>query len=260
MGERDNRRDAAASDGSSLFTRILERIVPRTPDFHALLDAQCDVVVRGADALLAYMKSHDPADAERVRALEHEGDKLKRGNLDVLHRSFSTPLDREDIFQAIVAIDDVLNYAKATVTEMEALHVPPDEHTRAMAELMVVGARALQAGFKKLRNEPASAEADAEAAHKSERNTERVYRKALTELFDAEHYLSTQTTPQRETAAEMKVLLEPQPHDDTKGVQTAVGFVIEILKRREVYRHMSNAADRVAHAGDVLRDIVAKIA
>ena len=255
MAERD-----ASVERPSFLARIVERVLPRAPDFYALLNAQCDVVVAGADALVAYMASGDPAHAERVRALEHEGDALKRKNLDVLYRSFSTPLDREDIFQAIVAIDDVLNYAKATVTEMEVLHVPPDEHTRAMAELMAVGARALATGFKRLRDDPASAERDAEAAHKSERNTERIYRQAIAELFDAEHYLTTLTAPQRETAAEMKVLLEPHARGDAEGVQTAVGFVVEILKRREVYRHMSNAADRVAHAGDVLRDIVAKIA
>ena len=35
--------------------------------------------------------------------------------------------------------------------------------------------------------------------------------------------------------------------------------VIEIFKRREVYRHLSNAADRVAEAGETLHDIVVKL-
>ncbi len=35
---------------------------------------------------------------------------------------------------------------------------------------------------------------------------------------------------------------------------------MEAFKRREVYRHMSNAADRLAHAGATLYDIVVKIA
>jgi len=33
----------------------------------------------------------------------------------------------------------------------------------------------------------------------------------------------------------------------------------EILKRREVYRHLSNGADRLARAGQTLHDIVVKI-
>ena len=40
----------------------------------------------------------------------------------------------------------------------------------------------------------------------------------------------------------------------------AFEYVMEAFKRREVYRHMSNAADRLAHAGATLYDIVVKIA
>jgi uncharacterized protein Yka (UPF0111/DUF47 family) len=34
---------------------------------------------------------------------------------------------------------------------------------------------------------------------------------------------------------------------------------VDRLKRREVYRHVSNAADRVAICGNTLQDIVVKI-
>lgn len=34
---------------------------------------------------------------------------------------------------------------------------------------------------------------------------------------------------------------------------------MEIFKKREVYRHISNAADRLAWAGESLRDIVVKL-
>jgi hypothetical protein len=35
-------------------------------------------------------------------------------------------------------------------------------------------------------------------------------------------------------------------------------FLVIRIKRREVYRHLSNAADRLDHAGDALRDISIK--
>jgi hypothetical protein len=34
---------------------------------------------------------------------------------------------------------------------------------------------------------------------------------------------------------------------------------MEVFKRREIYRHLSNAGDRVAHAGECLHDIVVKM-
>ena len=44
---------------------------------------------------------------------------------------------------------------------------------------------------------------------------------------------------------------------DTKA--TEIHLVIDIFKHREVYRHLSNASDRLARAGEVLHDIVVKI-
>jgi len=46
---------------------------------------------------------------------------------------------------------------------------------------------------------------------------------------------------------------------ETNTRVAAVKLVLEIFKRREVYRHLSNAADRLARAGEVLHDIVVKI-
>ena len=64
---------------------------------------------------------------------------------------------------------------------------------------------------------------NADAACKCERKCEKAYRRALAELFQGDDYLN-------------------------------------MFKRREIYRHLSNAADRVAAAGNRLHDIVVKIA
>jgi len=45
---------------------------------------------------------------------------------------------------------------------------------------------------------------------------------------------------------------------DPPAVCACLDFVITRIERREVYRHMSNAADRLAHAGEALRDISIK--
>ena len=247
-----------AIETDSVVARLFARVFPRMPDFYALLNGQCATVVEGLEALESFMQSGEAALASRVRELEHEGDRLKATHIDVLQRSFATPIDREDIYRAILAIDDVLNYAKTTVREMDVLGLPPDEHTLEMATLMSEGAHALQRGFATLEKDPGAAEVEAEHARKTERQTEKVYRRALAELFDARHYLETLTSAQRDEARELGVLLAPVEGSDSSTVATSVAFVVEILKRREIYRHMSNAADRIAHAGDVLHDIVVK--
>ena len=244
--------------GNSTLARLAALIFPRSPDFYALLEEQCRLLVDATTALFDYMRSGDEQHARRVREFEHAGDRLKARNLDVLHRAFSTPMDREDIFRAVTAIDTVLNYAKSTVVEMHLLGLPPDEHTLAMAEQLDAGARALRDGFAALEKHPERAEVAAEHARKTERRTEKLYRGALAELFDPEHYAATLTRSHQADAASLGVLLGPLDTQQCAAVSMGVAFVLEILKRREVYRHMSNAADRVASVGEVLHDIVVK--
>lgn len=244
----------------SLLQRAWWRLFPQMPDFHALINRQCQLMTEGTAELAAYMQTSEDVHADRVIELERQGDAVKEENMSTLHQAFATPYDREDIYRSIVAIDEVLNYAKSTIREIRGLHLVPDEHTRAMAALLHEGALALQHGYQRLAQQPLKAETDAEAARKTERAVEHIYREALSELFDASHYMATLTPEQQQAADDMEVLMQDLNTREVSGVGSAMGFVVEILKRREVYRHMSNAADRVAAAGQVLEDIVAKIA
>jgi uncharacterized protein Yka (UPF0111/DUF47 family) len=232
------------SSSNSAVTRIVDRVFPRMPDFYGLINAQCNLVCEGMDVFVHYMETGDPQFGERVRAMEKEGDELKARNMEVLGRAFATPMDREDIYRAIMTIDEILNYAKTTVREVEALELEPDEYMADMARLIRDGSRSLRDGYAKLSTSAAAADSDAAAARKAERSTEKVYRAALKELFNAEEHVSALGKKNRAEDAEAK----------------AMTYVIEMFKRRELYRHLSNAADRLEHAGGVLHDIVVQIA
>ncbi len=226
---------------SSVLTKVVDRVFPRTADFYSLLNDQCDLVVEAMEVFVQFMEKGDEALAEKVRALETRGDELKARNTDILNKSFSTPMDREDIYRAIASIDHIVNYAKTTTREIEVLKVEPDKYMLELAVLLKEGSYALQTGYRKLSHDPAQAEADAQAARKSERSAEKAYRRALGELFSSSSYLKE---------------LEDDAIDSHAQ---AMQMVLEIFKRREVYRHLSNAADRLARAGEVLHDIVVKI-
>jgi hypothetical protein len=128
------------------------------------------------------------------------------------------------------------------VREMEAFDVDPDTHTLEMAIHLKEGAEALQAGFGKIATTPTQAEADAQAARKAERQVEKCYRRALAELFAADAHHAKLREQGGGTGSD------------------ALRCMTEIMKRREVYRHLSNGADRLAHAGQTLHDIIVKIA
>jgi uncharacterized protein Yka (UPF0111/DUF47 family) len=225
----------------SVLTRLMNRVFPRMPDFYSLLNEQCDLVVEAMEVFVQFMENGDQALAKQVRSLEKRGDELKARNTDILNKSFSTPMDREDIYRAIATIDHVVNYAKTTTREIEVLAVEPDKYMLELAVLLKEGAYALQRGYRKLSENPQQAEEDSQAARKAERSSEKVYRRALGELFSEAGYIE---------------LLEQQ---ETGTRVAAVKLVLDIFKRREVYRHLSNASDRLARAGEVLHDIVVKI-
>ena len=206
----------------SVFRRLFDRVFPKMPDFFTLLTVQCQQVARTAGLLVEFMESGDPATGQMIRRDEHEADKIKVHNLHTLNEAFSTPIDREDLYRAIIDLDEVVNYCKTTVSEMDVLGLKPDKHCLEMAMHIKLGSDALALGFSRLAKTPREAAADADAARKAERKVEKAYRRAIAELFQGDDY-------------------------------------IHMFKRREIYRHLSNAADRMANCANTLHDIVVKM-
>ena len=206
----------------SVFKRLFDRVFPTMPDFYGMLIEQCTQVARTTGLLVEFMETGNPKIGSQIRQNEHEADRVKVKNLHTLNESFSTPIDREDLYCAIMDLDDVVNYCKTTVSEMEVLGLSPDKHCLEMAMHMKMGVDALLQGYSKLGKNPQAAAADADLARKAERRVEKNYRKAIAELFQGEDY-------------------------------------IHMFKRREIYRHLSNGADRMAHCANTLHDIVVKM-
>jgi len=222
--------------------KLIDKVIPPMPDFFSLINEQCELCVQTMCAFVVYMESGDTDKARLIRQLEKHGDALKQRNSKILNHAFTTPMDREDIYDAIMSIDDIINYAKTTVRELEVLEIQPDQSMLEMAIELRNGAEALQRGFAMLSRNPAHAEDDAIAARKAEQRVERVYRQAIATLFNPD------------------ALLKKVPGDDGGSEHQQLALVmVDIFKHREIYRHMSNGADRLAHTADKLNDIIVKI-
>ena len=224
----------------SWLRRIWEQLVPPMTDFHGLLRQQCDLLQASVAALDAYLQDADAALASDVRDRVRAGHELRDQNLALLYRSFITPIDREDIYTLTVAIDHILDYVNNTVREVETLRVEPDAWMRNMATQLGDGAVLLGQGLELLREQRAGEVAGVVNTRRIERYVEKLYREALMEMFEGEAYQSL------------------MDESSTATVQNCLQFVVSRMKRREVYRHLSNAADRLAHAGEALRNISIK--
>lgn len=206
------------------FLRNLFRAKP--DKFLVLLEKQADFTVQGMEALASYMESPNQASADEVTRLEKEADEVRRILIDELNRNFVTPIDREDLHALSRAIDDIIDYAFSTVGEMSMLEVHPNEYLRRIVSLLVDATREVYMGVIRLSDHPGVAEDHAVRAKALENRVEWVYREAIAALFR-------------------------MPQD--------VAHVVEMLKLREIYRHLSNAADRGDEAANILSDIVVKM-
>ncbi|MGQ9677270.1 MAG: DUF47 domain-containing protein [Chloroflexota bacterium] len=205
---------------------IRELFRPREVDFIKMLVEQAEKTRQGLEALEAFAKTGDEAMAKRVAELEREEDELRRVLIDELNRTFVTPIDREDIFALSRAIDDVLDYAYTTIDEMTMFDLKPAKHMHKMASVLREASEELYYGVLHLKDHPNVALSHASRAKSLENQAESMYREAIAELFET--------------------------------VRT-VEDVVYILKMREVYRHLSNAADRGDEAANIIGDIVVKM-
>jgi len=205
---------------------IRDLFKPREDKFMRLLVEQAAKTVEGMELLEEFMESTDREVAKRLVQVEKEADEVRRILIDELNRSFITPIDREDIFALSLTIDDIIDYGNSTVDEMVILEVESNSYLRRMVSLVREAAHEIYMGVVRLQDHPNVANDHAVRAKALENRVEHVYREALAELFHG---------------------------------PTDIDHVMEMLKLREIYRHLSNAADRGDEAANVIGDIVVKM-
>lgn len=205
----------------TIASRLFHRIFPPTLDFFGMLNNQIGIVLQMSELMVDYMEKKSTDIGNKIIVKEDEADKLQAKIIVDLNEAFSTPVDREDIYRAVMGIEAIANYIKATINEIEIFDLIPTIFDFDIAVRLRDGINALKSGFSILSTRPLDAVAYCDEARRFERKIEYIYRHALVELFTS---------------------------DDFKY----------IFKRREVYRHLSNAGDRLLSCANNLQDIVVK--
>ncbi len=159
--------------------------LPENGDVLGLLTEQIAVTSAGMDAF-ARWGAGDVAESDTVRTAEHDADERKRALIAAVRESFTTPLDPEDLFELSRGLDEVINGAKNTVREADALTILPDATMGTMCAQIAEGVQHLRGAFGALGRDPDAANVEAAAAIKAQRNLERTYRAAMSELIGRE--------------------------------------------------------------------------
>jgi predicted phosphate transport protein (TIGR00153 family) len=200
---------------------LKNRIFQKEKNFYKMLSDQAFKTLEGIEALGLFVENQSQDNAKRVKDIERKADDLRRILVEELNKTFVTPMDREDIYALSRAIDDIVDYANTTVDEMEIYEVASDEHLREMVDILRKAAREISDSVKGLETYPNIAMEHSIKAKSYENAMEKAYHSALADLF--------------------------------KKVDT-----VYMLKMREIYRHLSNAADRSDEAANIICSIVMK--
>ncbi len=201
---------------------LKEMFFPKKRDFFKMMLDHAAKTEEGLRALYEFMQDPTPEKGTRVEKIEEEADELRRLLVTELNDSFVTPIDREDIYSMTKSVDDMVDYAKSTVEEVRLFKIKPNQYLLKMTEALANMSGLLREAISLMQSKPLAAHDLATKAKKAENFIEHRYREGLAELFQS---------------------------DD----------VMEALKYREVYRHLSNAADHGDQAADILQHVVVKI-
>jgi predicted phosphate transport protein (TIGR00153 family) len=198
---------------------------PRQSNFIELLIQQSEYAVASVEALQAYFKKQSEKKSTRARQIEKDADEVRRILVHELLDTFVTPIDREDLFALSRALDNFVDYVYTTVEELEIFEMSASEEVLEFAELLLEMANELHLAIQRLLDHPGVATEHARRVKSLENQVEDAYRRRLAALFSG-------------------------PED--------VHHIMEMLKTREVLRHLSNAADQGDKAADIIMDIVVK--
>jgi predicted phosphate transport protein (TIGR00153 family) len=96
------------------------RLLPHDVSFFTHFEQQGKKTVEGCRAFLEMVENPTALEsqAERVKQIEHECDEITHAVVAGLHRTFITPIDRNDIYRLITKMDDIMDMVEAAADRL----------------------------------------------------------------------------------------------------------------------------------------------
>lgn len=203
-------------------------LLPRDEQFFDYFEQAARNIVSGAQALADLLDDYQNVERkiERIRELEHVGDTLTHQVWEALHKTFVTPIDREDIATIIERLDDVMDYIDEAALSLQTYRIAqPTKRAQELAHIVVRATAEVEMAITLLRKRqdlpkilPLTVE-----INRLENEGDYVFRHALAELFE-------------------------EGQEDLASV----------IKWREIYEHLETAIDRCEDVANALEGVVLK--
>ena len=203
------------------------RFIPREEKFFDLFEEGAHNLVEAGEAFADLVENWDNVveKVSKLEELEHKGDSITHRIMALLHSTFVTPFDREDIALLTNAIDDVLDLIHGAADTMLIYRVQaPTQRARELAEITHEAVHEVERAVKHLRHRGQLKQmlVSCVELNRLENAADEVLKQALGELF--------------QDASDM----------------------VKVIKWRELYEHMEDATDRCEDVANILEGIVLK--
>jgi predicted phosphate transport protein (TIGR00153 family) len=207
---------------------FIARLMPREGRFFTLFDNHAKLVVDGAQALVEVLRRYE-IESERAAGLkiiedaEHAADRITHETVHLLHTTFVTPFDRDDIHRLISRMDDVLDLIQDTGESLvlyDIQKVTPE--ATQLAELLLRCSERVQVAVKlmaSMADAPTMLEI-CEEIDRLESDADKVMRGAISRLFREE------------------------------------GDVRQVVKLKAVYESLETATDKCQDVANVIESVV----
>ncbi|MBK8481668.1 MAG: DUF47 domain-containing protein [Proteobacteria bacterium] len=128
------------------------RLLPKEPSFFSYFEQHAELTLRGVREFQGLAtEGIGRGHSQRILEIEHQADGVTHRCIEALHRTFITPLDRDDIHQLISRMDDILDHVEAAaerITLYEVRELMPE--VRDFAAVLVRAVEHVQRAVRSL--------------------------------------------------------------------------------------------------------------
>ena len=178
----------AAPTNQPTENKMFGRLMPTEGKFFDLFNQHAELCVKGAKEMLALMTNFDDLEnrVHAIESIEKQADKITYTTVDLLHKTFITPIDRDDIHKLITKMDDILDMMEdaAQTVSLYDLHAVTPEAKR-LAELVLACCEKVKDAVALLSNMDNARDivAICEEIDRLESDADHVMRAAMSKLF-----------------------------------------------------------------------------
>ena len=131
------------------------RLFPREENFFAYFEELANKIEEGGQLFLEMTEKRDYSEAKvaKLKEIEHEADAITHRTYEKMHKTFLTPIDREDIYALVNKMDSIMDVIEATAIRIHLYKVKkPDDEIIKQAKILNEAIKKIKGIVHGLRN------------------------------------------------------------------------------------------------------------